>query len=56
MQYIPVAFYEPILLCSIEAEATAGVGRPEDSLFGPFWPGISATGESATSQVNANDL
>lgn len=45
MQQIPAATYQPILLCTTEAEATAGVGRPEDPLFGTFGSGLSAAGE-----------
>ena len=42
------------MLYSTEAEATAGVGRPEDPLSGTFRSGLSATGEPATRPDNAN--
>ncbi len=52
MQKVPDASYYITyyftMLCSTEAEATAGVGRPEDPLSGAFGSGLSATGKLAT--------
>lgn len=52
MQKVPAASYDITyyftVLCSTEAEATAGVGRPEDPLSGTFRSGLSATGKPAT--------
>lgn len=50
--YLSVYF---TVLCSTEAEATAGVRKPEDPLSGTFRSGLSATGEPATLPDNAND-
>lgn len=38
------------MLFSTEAAVAARVGEPEDSLFGTFRSGLSATGEPATLQ------
>ncbi len=43
------------VLCSTEAEATAGVRKPEDPLSGTYRSGLSTTGEPATLSDNAND-